>query len=77
MNIKFDSDGEFDRIMEEIEPTSIPTKYLTSITVLFTNGKEIEISGEELLNPLPLSSSFSWETVIHQFKQITDNKYTH
>lgn len=74
MNIDFDPNGEFDRIMEEIEPSSIPTKYLKSVSVVFMNGKEIEISGDELLNPLPVSATFSWEQLIHQFKQISDVK---
>lgn len=72
MNIEFDTDGEFDRIMEEIEPSSIPTQYLKSVAVTFITGKEIEISGEELLNPLPVASNFSWEQVVQQFKQISD-----
>jgi hypothetical protein len=72
MLINFDSDGEFDRIMEEIDPSSIPTKYLKSVRIIFHNGKEIELAGDEIINPSPLREDFSWEMIANQFKQVRD-----
>lgn len=70
--MKFDRDGEFDRLMEEIFPMSIPAEFVKSIVVTMKNGQEIELHGEELLHPLPMAENLSWDKLSSHFEQIDD-----
>jgi hypothetical protein len=65
-------DPDFDRLMEEIFPMSIPTEYVESILVTLASGQEILMSGDELLQPLPLADDLSWEKLVHRFDKIAD-----
>lgn len=70
--MEFDRDGEFDRLMEEIFPMSIPSQFVKSIVVKMKNGQEIELRGEELLHPLPMAESMGWDKLSQHFEQIDD-----
>jgi len=65
-------DPDFDRLMEEIFPMSIPTEYVESILVTLASGQQIVMSGDELLQPLPLADDLSWEKLVHRFDKIAD-----
>jgi hypothetical protein len=65
-------DPDFDRLMEEIFPMSIPTEYVESILVTLASGQKIIMSGDELLQPLPLADDLSWEKLVHRFDKIAD-----
>ena len=65
-------DPDFNRLMEEIFPMSIPTEYVESILVTLASGQEIVMSGDELLQPLPLADDLSWEKLVHRFDRIAD-----
>jgi hypothetical protein len=65
-------DPDFDRLMEEIFPMSIPTEYVESILVTLASGQQIVMSGDELLQPLPLADDLSWEKLVHRFDKISD-----
>ena len=65
-------DPEFDKLMDEIFPMSIPTEYVESILVTLASGQEIEMSGDELLHPLPLADDLNWEKLVHRFDKIAD-----
>ncbi len=65
-------DPDFDRLMEEIFPMSIPTEYVESILVTLASGKVIVMSGDELLQPLPLADDLSWEKLVQRFDKIAD-----
>jgi hypothetical protein len=65
-------DPDFDKLMEEIFPMSIPTEYVESILVTLASGQEIEMSGDELLHPLPLADDLNWEKLVHRFDKIAD-----
>tara|TARA_B100000809_G_scaffold230873_1_gene245609 strand:- start:805 stop:1269 length:465 start_codon:yes stop_codon:yes gene_type:complete len=65
-------DPDFDRLMEEIFPMSIPTDYVESILVTLASGQKIIMSGDELLQPLPLADDLSWEKLVHRFDKIAD-----
>ncbi len=67
-----DDDPNFDKLMEEIFPMSIPTEYVESILVTLASGQEIEMSGDELLHPLPLADDLNWEKLVHRFDKIAD-----
>jgi len=59
-------------MMDEIFPMSIPTEYVESILVTLASGQEIEMSGDELLHPLPLADDLNWEKLVHRFDKIAD-----
>ncbi len=65
-------DPNFDKLMEEIFPMSIPTEYVESILVTLASGQTIEMSGDELLHPLPLADDLNWEKLVHRFDKIAD-----
>lgn len=65
-------DPDFDKLMDEIFPMSIPTEYVESIIVTLASGQEIEMSGDELLHPLPLADDLNWESLVHRFDKIAD-----
>ena len=65
-------DPDFDKLMDEIFPMSIPTEYVESILVTLASGQEIEMSGDELLHPLPLADDLNWEKLVHRFDKIAD-----
>ena len=52
--MEFDREGEFDKVMEEIFPVSIPSNFVKSISVKLANGQQVILKGDELINPLPL-----------------------
>ena len=65
-------DPDFDKLMDEIFPMSIPTEYVEKILVTLASGQEIEMSGDELLHPLPLADDLNWEKLVHRFDKIAD-----
>jgi hypothetical protein len=70
--MEFDREGEFDRIMEEVVPISIPSSFITGIKVIMKNGHEVTLNGGDLLAPLPLSGEFSWADMAKNFEAIDD-----
>ena len=68
----FDYDSEFDRIMEEISPMSIPANFVKQVVVKMKNGQEISLTGEELLQPLPMVENVGWNELAKRFDAIDD-----
>ena len=70
--MEFDREGEFDRVMEEIFPVSIPSAFVKSISVKLANVQHVVLKGDALLNPLPVANDFSWDRLVEQFDAIED-----
>jgi hypothetical protein len=70
--VEFDREKEFDRIIEEITPISIPTSFIRGISVVMRNGSTVELNGDDLLSTLPLSGDFSWSDIAANFEAIED-----
>lgn len=70
--MEFDREKEFDRIIEEITPISIPTSFIRGISVVMRNGSTVELNGDDLLSTLPLSGDFSWSDIAANFEAIED-----
>lgn len=68
----FDRESEFDRIMGEIMPLSIPGVYIREVIVLLKNGATVSLSGEELLKPLPMTGQLDWGKISSQHNSIED-----
>ena len=70
--MEFDREKEFDRIIEEITPISIPTSFIRGISVVMRNGSIVELNGDDLLSTLPLSGDFSWSDIAANFEATTN-----
>ena len=70
--MEFEREKEFDRIIEEITPISIPTSFIRGISVVMRNGSTVELNGDDLLSTLPLSGDFSWSDIAANFEAIED-----
>jgi len=70
--MEYDREGEFDRVMEEVFPVSIPANFIKSISVKLANGSQVVLKGEELINPLPVANDFSWDKLVERFESIED-----
>lgn len=70
--MEFDRESEFERLMGEVMPLSIPTSYIREVVVTLKNGGTISLSGEELLKPLPMMGSLSWDGISNQHDSIED-----
>lgn len=70
--MEFDRKAEFERLMEEVVPMSIPSDFVQELLVTLNNGQEVTLSGEELLQPLPVANDLSWDKLISQFEKIED-----
>ena len=70
--MEFDREKEFDRIIEEITPISIPNSFIRGISVVMRNGSTVELNGDDLLSTLPLSGDFSWSDIAANFEAIED-----
>lgn len=71
-NMKFDREGEFDRLMEEIIPMSIPANFVKKVKVTLKTGPIIELTGPELLHPLPMMENLGWDKLSKKFENIED-----
>lgn len=64
----------FDRIVKEIDPTEIPAKYIEKIVVQYNDGTIIELSGDEIAFPMPMTKSAQQASVEELFKTMRDVK---
>lgn len=70
--MEFDRESEFERIMNEVMPLSIPSVYIKEVVVVLKNGATVTLSGEELLKPMPMNGPLSWEKITDQHNAIED-----
>ena len=70
--MEFDRESEFERIMNEVMPLSIPSVYIKQVVVVLKNGATVTLSGEELLKPMPMNDPLSWEKITDQHNAIED-----
>lgn len=62
----------FDRIVREIDAKEIPLEYIDQILVLYTDGNIVELTGDDLLNPVLIDKSALCNMLDHPFKQMKD-----
>lgn len=70
--MEFDRESEFEKLMNEVMPLSIPSSFIREIVVTLKNGGTVSLSGEELLKPLPMTGNLSWEKISQQHDSIED-----
>lgn len=70
--MEFDRESEFERIMKEITPLSIPSFYIREVVVTLKNGGIVTLSGDELLKPIPMQGNLNWDKLSEQHDSIED-----
>lgn len=70
--MEYDRDGEFERIMEEIFPISIPASFVKRVEVTLTNGQSVSLKSGDLIYPLPMNNTSSWSKLVENFDSIAD-----
>lgn len=64
----------FDRIVKEIDATEIPAKYIDHILVQYYDGNIVELSGEDITNPIPINKNLNWDELESTYKKMRDVK---
>lgn len=62
----------FDRIVKEIDAKEIPAKYVEQILIQYYDGQVVELSGSELIYPVPLNRNINWDSMEDSSKKIRD-----
>lgn len=68
------STSPFDQFIDDDNMEIVPTRYIIQITVVYKNGTEIRISGEQLNQPLPVNKYSPWEEMQEVYKRIQEIK---
>lgn len=64
----------FDRLVKEIDAHEIPAKYIEQVVIQYYDGNIVEISGEDLTQPVPMNRNISWDRIEESFKKMRDVK---
>ena len=67
---------DFGKFLAEIVAKQIPVKFVSSVTVIFKNGKRSRLTKEELSHPLPIEGGLTWNKVEEGFDGV-DNVEIH
>lgn len=62
----------FDRIIREIDANEIPAKYVDQILVQYVDGSVIELCGDSISRPIPLTKSAEWGDPTSSYKKMKD-----
>lgn len=62
----------FDRIVNEIETTEIPSCFIESIIVQYHDGNIVELRGDELKHPIPMNKNALRGILEDMFKGVKD-----
>jgi hypothetical protein len=64
----------FDKIVNEVDASEIPTQYIESILVYYNNGQVIELSGSEITHPVPVNRRGNAEEMEAPYRQMREVK---
>lgn len=64
----------FERLVKEVEPTAIPGRYIQTILVKYKDGSSIELKGDEISHPLPVSKDTAKALLDESLKQVSEVK---
>jgi hypothetical protein len=71
---KLVSPSVFDEIVKEVNATHIPTEYVERVVVYYNNGDIVEMLGEQINHPIPLSRNGSWSKMSDMFENLKEVK---
>jgi hypothetical protein len=63
---------EFNRIMHEIAPKEIPSKFVDMIKVIRKDGKVTTMTREDIINSVPVTGPVDWDRVAENYHDIVD-----
>ena len=61
---------DFGKFLAEVVAKQIPVKFVSSVTVIFKNGKRSRLTKEELSSPLPIEGTLTWGKVEEGFEGV-------
>ena len=61
---------DFGKFLAEIVAKQIPVKFVSSVTVIFKNGKRSRLTKDELHHPLPIEGELTWGKVEEGFEGV-------
>ena len=61
---------DFGKFLAEIVAKQIPVKFVSSVTVIFKNGKRSRLTKDELSTPLPIEGELTWGKVEEGFENV-------
>ena len=61
---------DFGKFLAEIVAKQIPVKFVSSVTVIFKNGKRSRLTKDELQAPLPIEGELTWGKVEEGFENV-------
>ena len=64
--------AEFNRIMHEIAPKQIPSKFVDMIKVIRKDGKVTTMTREDIINSVPVTGPVDWDKVAENYHDIVD-----
>lgn len=64
----------FDRIIHEVDASKIPSRYIEKIVVYYKDGSVIELSGQEIDNPMPVNMNISEEDLQGPYRLMKEVK---
>lgn len=64
----------FARLIGEIYATKVPSRYIERIVITYLDGTHIEMSGDEIVLPVPLNKNFNPNSVHEKYKNVKEIK---
>tara|TARA_B100000700_G_scaffold308295_1_gene385792 strand:+ start:284 stop:637 length:354 start_codon:yes stop_codon:yes gene_type:complete len=64
--------SEFNRIMHEIAPKQIPSKFVDMIKIIRKDGKITTMTRDDILNSVPVTGPVDWDKVAENYHDIRD-----
>ena len=61
---------DFGKFLAEIVAKQIPVRFVSSVTVIFKNGKRSRLTKDELSSPLPIEGELTWGKVEEGFENV-------
>ena len=65
-----DDKHDFGKFLAEIAAKQVPVNFVSSVTVIFKNGKRSRLTKDDLMHPLPLQGGLTWEKVEEGFEGV-------
>jgi len=64
----------YNEIIKQVTPTVIPVRFIQYVTVLYNNGKTVELKGTDITEPVPVKQYMSKEERQASRAQMADVK---
>lgn len=62
------------RMIKDLDPQKVPARYIEKIILTMPDEQVIELSGEDLTDPIPVEGSIQWNSIKDKFKGVKNIK---